>query len=164
MGCFLLMETLRTMARVGSPSFFDKVNAVLLLSPDIEIDVFRKQAPPVLALGVPIFVVVSTKDRALLISAVIRTERTPRVGSISSPAELGPLDVTVIDLSNVAAGGGMGHFALARSPELINMLTGMRRQGIDILDTEQQQGILDSSIALIQQGTDILLTPIAPAP
>lgn len=72
MGCFLMMETLRTMARVGSRRFFDKVNAVILLSPDIEIDVFRKQAPPVLAEGVPIFVVVSTRDRALLISAVIR--------------------------------------------------------------------------------------------
>lgn len=72
--------------------------------------------------------------------------------------------MTVIDLSNVNAGGGMGHFALARSPELINMLNGMRRQGIDILDTQQQQGILGSSISLIQQGADILLAPIAPTP
>ena len=90
MGCFLLMETLRVMARLGFDEVFAKVNAILLLSPDIEIDVFRKQAPPVLARDVPIFVVVSTRDRALLMSAMIRAERsTPRVGSISSPEELG---------------------------------------------------------------------------
>ncbi len=163
MGCFLMMETLRVMARVGFDEVFAKTNAVLLLSPDIEIDVFRKQAPPVLARHVPIFVVVSTRDRALMISAIIRAERkTPRVGSIASPAELGDIDVTVIDLSKVEAGGGMGHFALARSPELIALLNNMRDQGIDVLDTKQQQGLIGSGVSLIQQGTDILLSPLAP--
>ncbi|MBP7002001.1 alpha/beta hydrolase [Amaricoccus sp.] len=162
MGCLLMMETLRTMARIGYPEVFSRINAVLLLSPDIEIDVFRIQAPPVIARGVPIFVVVSTRDRALMLAMMVRAERTPRVGSISSPEELGIDDVTVIDLSNVNAGGGMGHFALARSPELIELLRGLRENGIDVLDESRQRGLFETGVSLIQRGADLLVEPLSP--
>lgn len=160
MGAFLMMETLRVMARTGHDRFFAKAEAVLLLSPDIEIDVFRKEAPPVLARGLPIFVVVSTRDRALLISMVIRAERTPRLGAVASAEEIGLDEITVIDLSDVDAGGGMGHFAIARSPELIEMLKGLRNQGIDVLESERKNGILSAGIAVIQGGADILKAPL----
>ena len=65
MGAFLLMDTLRLMARTENRAFFRKVNAVILISPDIDIDVFRKEAEPVLARGVKIYVIVSQGDRAL---------------------------------------------------------------------------------------------------
>ena len=48
------------MARLGYDEVIAKINAVILLSPDIEVDVFREQARPVLERGVPIFVFVST--------------------------------------------------------------------------------------------------------
>lgn len=160
MGAFLMMETLRTMARTGHDRFFAKADTLLLLSPDIEIDVFRQEAPPVIARGLPIFVVVSTRDRALLISMVIRAERTPRLGAVSSAAEIGLDDITVIDLSDVDAGGGMGHFAVARSPELIELLTGLRSQGIDVLEGERQNGILTAGLAVIQGSADILKAPL----
>ena len=47
MGGFLLMDTLRLMARTDNDAVFRKLNAVVLISPDIEIDVFRKEAEPV---------------------------------------------------------------------------------------------------------------------
>lgn len=162
MGSLLLMETLRQMARSGYPEVFARINAVLLLSPDIEIDVFRTQAPPVIARGVPVIVVVSTRDRALMLSMVMRTERTPRVGAISSPEELGIDDVTVIDLSNVDAGGGMGHFAVARSPELIGVLRGLRENGVDVLEESRQRGLFEGGVSLIQQGADMLVAPLSP--
>jgi esterase/lipase superfamily enzyme len=84
MGCFLTMETLSTMARAGHGSFFDKLNAVLLVAPDTDVDVFRTQARPVLSRGVPIFVVVSSRDRALLVSARIRGNYR-RVGDATGP-------------------------------------------------------------------------------
>jgi esterase/lipase superfamily enzyme len=159
MGAFLTMDTLAIMARSGRyADFFDRVNAVLLLSPDIEVDVFRSQARPVLAEGVPIFVVVSTRDRALLISARIRGS-VDRLGSIASKEELGDVEVTVIDLSNVEAGGGLGHFAIANSPELIGLLRGFREAGIDVLGSESQQGVIESSVSLIQQGTEFIFSP-----
>jgi esterase/lipase superfamily enzyme len=159
MGAFLTMDALRTMARVGFDEVFAKIGAVMLISPDIDIDVFRKQARPVVERGVPVFVIVSTRDRALLISAMLRGERD-RLGSISSTDELGDIDVTVIDISNMDAGGGMGHFALARSPQLIGLIRGMQAEGIDVLDAEDQQTILDTSFSIIQQGADFILTPL----
>ena len=74
MGGFLLMDTLRLMARTENAAVFRKLNAVVLISPDIEIDVFRKEAEPVLARGVKIYVIVSKGDRALKISARLRGE------------------------------------------------------------------------------------------
>jgi esterase/lipase superfamily enzyme len=162
MGCLLLMETLRTMARAGRADVLSRINAVVLISPDIELDVFRKQAPPLLAYGVPIIVVVSNRDRALMFAMMVRTTRTPRVGAVSSPAELGVADVVMVDLSNVNAHGGMGHFALARSPEIIELLRGLREDGVNLFEESQQRGVLSSGISLIQQGADMLVAPLAP--
>lgn len=159
MGAFLTMDTLATMARVGHDRFFSRVNAVILLSPDVEIDVFRLQARHVLARGVPIFVVVSERDRALLVSARLRGERK-RLGSIASPEEIGgDLDINVINLTDVA-GGGLGHFAIATSPELIELLGGMRAQGVDVLETDRQPGVIDASVELLRRGTDIVFAPL----
>ena len=161
MGTFLLMDTLWSMAKAGDRDFFRRINAVVLLSPDIDIDVFRREALPVLQMGVPVFVVVSTQDKALLISARMRGE-TERVGSIDSLSDLGNLDVTVIDLSSIDAGGDMGHFALAHSPDLINMLGGMMRAGQDVLSTPRQRGIIGTSVAILKQDTGLVLAPLAP--
>ncbi len=157
MGAQLTMDTLSIMARLGYDAFFRKLTSILLISPDIEIDVFRKQAPPVLARGIPIFIAVSRKDRALEISSIIRGERE-RLGSIRSDEELGGLDVILIDLSDVEAGGGLGHFALARSPELIAMLRGLPDTGLDLLEN-QEGGLVGNTVALIQQGTSVLISP-----
>jgi esterase/lipase superfamily enzyme len=161
MGTFLLMDTLWSMAKAGDRDFFRSVNAVILLSPDIDIDVFRREALPVIRTGVPVFVVVSTRDKALLISAKLRGENE-RVGSIDSPSDLGDIDVTVIDLSGIDAGGDMGHFPLAHSPDLINMLGGMMQSGQDVLATPRQRGIIGTSVAILKEGTEMVLSPLAP--
>jgi hypothetical protein len=54
----------------------------------------------------------------------------------------------------------MGHFALARSPALIGMIQGMQTQGIDILESGRQQGIIQSGVSIIQQGTELILAPL----
>jgi esterase/lipase superfamily enzyme len=159
MGAFLLMETLRGMARVGSPALA-KLNAVVLISPDIDIDVFRRQARPVIARGIPIFAIVSSRDRALLVSAFIRGE-TRRVGSIASPEELGDVAVTVVDISNVDSADNLGHFAVATSPALINLFRGLRAQGVDVFGRPDSTNIFENSITIIQEGTQAVLAPLA---
>jgi hypothetical protein len=69
--------------------------------------------------------------------------------------------VSVIDLTDVA-GGGLGHFAIATSPELIGLLDGLRQQGVDVLETERQKGIIGTSVGLIREGTGIVLAPLQP--
>lgn len=159
MGAFLMMETLRSMAREDTAPAFARLNAVVLISPDIEIDVFRRQALPVLERGVPIFVITSTRDRALLVSAFIRGERR-RVGSIASPAELGEVEVIVIDVTNVDSADSLGHFAVATSPALLALFRGIREQGTDILASPGGTGIIDRSIKVIQEGTQAVVAPL----
>jgi esterase/lipase superfamily enzyme len=160
MGGFLLMDTLWVMALAGYDEVFRKLNAVLLISPDVEIDLFRKEAPAVLARGVPIYVLVSSKDRALRFSARLRGEGE-RLGSINSVDDLGGLDVTVLDLSNVESTDNFGHFKEATSPAVIAWVKALQATGIGVYDEGKRPGLLEGSAALIQQGTDIVVAPLA---
>ena len=158
MGAFLLMDTLRLMARTENRAFFRKVNAVILISPDIDIDVFRKEAEPVLARGVKIYVIVSQGDRALRVSARLRGGQ-PRLGSIKSADELGGLPVTVIDLSAVESPDALGHFKPGTSPSVIAFVSALHKSGVGVFNQGKQRGLIEGSVAVVQQGTDILLEP-----
>ena len=160
MGAFLLMDTLRTMALVGHDEVFRKLNTVLLISPDIEIDVFRKQAEPVLARGVRIYVLVSGSDRALRLSARLRGERE-RLGSIRSAGDLGGLDVGVVDLSAVKSVDMLGHFKSGTSPAIIDFVRRLRASGLEVFDQGGQPGLIETSVSVVQEGTDILVAPLA---
>ena len=103
--------------------------------------------------------VVSTRDRALLMSAMIRGDEA-RVGTAATAGSFKDLDVNVIDLSNVKA-GRLGHFAVANSPELIGLLQGFREAGVDVVSTGRQAGIIGTSVALVQRGTEIAISPLA---
>ena len=159
MGAFLLMDTLRLMARTGNDRLFRKLNAVILISPDIDIDVFRKEAESVLARGVKIYVLVSKDDRALRISARLRGEHS-RLGSIKSADELGGLPVTVIDLSAVVSPDVLGHFKPGTSPTVIAFVSALYKSGGGVFNQGNQNGLIQSSVAVVQQGSDILLAPL----
>ena len=162
MGGFLLMDTLRLMARTDNDAVFRKLNAVVLISPDIEIDVFRKEAEPVLARGVKIYVIVSKGDRALKISARLRGEHE-RLGSIRSADELGGLPVTVIDLSAVKSTDTLGHFKAGTSPTVIAFVSALHREGVGVFNEGKRRGLVEGSVAVVQQGTDLLLAPLGAA-
>lgn len=133
MGAMLLMETLRSMALSGSPRFFDKLRAVVLVAPDVDVDVFREQAAAVAQKGVEFLIFFSSHDRALLASAILRGGGTERLGRLTDPALLDGLPVTLIDTSTAQGTDGLGHFGLATSPALIAMVRGMNEQGSRIL-------------------------------
>ena len=138
------------------------MNAVILISPDIEIDVFRKEAEPILARGVKIYVLVSKDDRALKISARLRGERS-RLGSINSADELGGLPVTVIDLSAVESPDALGHFKAGTSPSVVAVVSALHKSGGGVFNQGKQRGLIEGSVAVVQQGTDILLAPLGAA-
>jgi esterase/lipase superfamily enzyme len=162
MGAFLLMETLRTMALAGERKTLSRINAVLLIAPDIDVGVFQQQARPVLEYGVPIYVIVSDADRALALSARIRGD-TRRLGSISDKSDLDGLDVTVVDLSGLQRTDALGHFEVGTSPELIAFFRQLNATGLQVF-AGRQFGVIQSSVALIQAGTEILIAPIAAMP
>lgn len=161
MGTLLLMDTLHLMARVGYPEIFERTESVLLISPDIEIDVFRRLAPPVIARGVPIVVIVSRHDRALLASSLVRGERR-RVGSVHSTEELGVPGVRVIDISDVRDPGFSGHFAVATSPELLTFLRSLEGGGLVALD--RATGPFATGAAIVRRGAGLVLAPLTDEP
>jgi esterase/lipase superfamily enzyme len=156
MGTFLTMETLRTLALAGDRATLDEINAVILISADLEVDVFRRQAPPVLAAGVPIYLLVTDDDKALRLSAALRGERK-RVGSVRTTEELGGLEVAIIDLSAIESKGDAQHLKIGTSPEVIEFIRRIRANGVEIFDDQQKAGLFDKGAVLIQGATGVVL-------
>ncbi len=159
MGTLLVMDTLRGMAREGYDEVFAKLKAVVLVEADLDIDLFRKQAPPVLARGVHLYVLVSDKDRALEASARLRGT-SDRLGSVRSKAELGGLDVTVIDVTDVRSTDLMGHLKEGESPALISFIDGLGSKGFDTFGGAIPGPLQEGGLSLIQQGAKIVVAPL----
>ena len=128
MGGQVVVEALRQMALVGAPEAFGKLYAVVLLSPDVDVDLFRSSVRPLARLDLPWFVFVSSRDRALRMSSFVRGQRD-RLGSIADVAEVGDLDITVIDVSGVDSADPLGHETVATSPVMISLIRGLSAYG-----------------------------------
>ena len=128
MGAQVALEAMRQMALVGSPRFFDKLKAVALLSPDVDVDLFRSEIAPLATMDIPWFIFVSTHDRALRAASFLRGQQA-RLGSLVDPEALAGLDVTVIDMSDVEGGDALNHSVVASSPVMISLVQGLGRYG-----------------------------------
>jgi esterase/lipase superfamily enzyme len=161
MGAMLMMEALRSLAVAGSPAFFDKLQAVVLMAPDLDVDVFRGQAsalPP----GTPVYVFFSSRDRALRASSWLRGG-SDRLGAIRDPALLQDLDVTLIDTSSVDDGeDALGHFAVATSPAMISVIRGLSQYGTEIfVDAENSPSPVQAAFNVVQGVGEAVLSPLA---
>lgn len=158
MGTFLLMETLRGMAHSGETRALRRVGSVVLMSADIDIDVFITQAKPVLAQGIPIYLLVSKSDKALFLSSVLRG--TPdRLGSITDEDVLQGLDVVVVDLSDVESEEFLGHFKEGNSEALIQFVRQVHAQGGEIFTQGKRAGVLETDVSLVQSGGGLRILP-----
>ncbi|MEM7732635.1 MAG: alpha/beta fold hydrolase [Pseudomonadota bacterium] len=130
MGSQLVMETLRQAALRGNRGMLDRVSSVVLMSPDIDPDVFRQQARAIGTLPDPFLIFVSRQDRALNISALL-TGFKPRLGVIDSRDQLDDLDVQIIDFTELSDGRALDHSVPVTSPVAIKVLRGMIEQSED---------------------------------
>ncbi|MDF1669147.1 MAG: alpha/beta fold hydrolase [Roseovarius sp.] len=124
MGSQLVMEVMRQAALKGDRRLLSRINSVVLMSPDIDPDVFRTQALAIGDLPQPFLIFVSQQDRALNLAGFI-TGRKPRLGVIDSPDVVEGLDVKVIDFTALSDGEGLNHAVPATSPAAISVLRGM---------------------------------------
>ena len=108
---------------------------MILLAPDVDVDLFRSEVRPLEGMEIPWYVFVSSRDRALRISSFVRGQRE-RLGSLGDLEELADLDVTVIDLSDVGSEDPLGHQTVAASPVMISLLRGLGAYGLEILRDE----------------------------
>jgi esterase/lipase superfamily enzyme len=124
MGTWLTMEALREMAlRNGKVS--PKIHNVVLASPDIDVDVFRRQ---ILEMGDkrPHFTVyASRKDKALALSTFLAGDVDRLGGADLRPYKdlLTAYGISVIDATDATQSDPLGHSAFAESSDMLNSLT-----------------------------------------
>ncbi|MGP6085580.1 alpha/beta hydrolase [Antarctobacter jejuensis] len=121
MGGQLVMETLRQLSISGKGHVIDSVVGVSLISPDIDEDVFLRQAKRIEPFPQPFNIMVSTRDRALTLAALL-TGKQERLGSIQDPSRLASLPVDIIDLSDIDGGDRAGHSTAFTAPDAIRLL------------------------------------------
>ena len=127
MGSQLVMEALRQIALRGDRHLLSRISGVVLMSPDIDPDLFDRQAAAIGQLPQPFLIFITKADRALTLSGFV-TGRKPRLGVIDNPEEVRRGDVQVVDFSDLADGEGYNHFVPVTSPAAIRVLNGIIAQ------------------------------------
>lgn len=127
MGSHLTMEVLRQAALRGDRRLLSRISGVVLMSPDIDPDLFRRQADAVGELPQPFLIFTAQQDRVLSLASFL-TGRKPRLGVIDGPDKVAGLKVQVIDFTELADGEGMNHSVPVTSPAAISVLNGLRIQ------------------------------------
>ena len=157
MGASVTMETLRQMVlRDGSPAL-DNVAGVILIAPDLDVDVFRAQARDIGELPQPFLIFGSSRDRVLGISATLAGSKG-RLGSLDSLEPIADLPVTYLDTA--AFNVGAGHLNLGENPALLKLLGGIL--GIDAAfraDARSRVGLLPGLVLTVRSATEVILVP-----
>lgn len=158
MGSALTMEGLRQLVIRDGTRAKKRIGGVVLISPDLDVDVFRAQARAMEGLPQPFLIFGSSRDRILDISARIAGE-PERLGNLTDLSRIADLNVTFLDVS--AFSQGAGHFTLAQSPALISLLAGIG--DIDAAleaDRVGRVGLLPGVVLTVQSATKVVLSPV----
>jgi esterase/lipase superfamily enzyme len=158
MGAALTMEALRQMALRGGSTALDRVAGVVLISPDIDVDVFRALARDMGTLPQPFLVFGSSKDRVLGLSARV-SGGEERLGALSDLSKIADLEVTYLDTA--AYDVGAGHLNLGENPALLSLFGGII--GIDAAfrsDARARVGLLPGLVLTVRNATAIVLAPV----
>jgi len=118
-------EALRQMA-IRDGRVAPKIRNVILASPDLDIDVFRRQSQELGPSRPKLTLFVSQDDQALSVSRLIGGD-VDRLGQINPGAEpyraeLETAGVTVLDLTALKSGDPLNHGKFAESPEVARLL------------------------------------------
>jgi esterase/lipase superfamily enzyme len=158
MGSALVMEALRQMAIRGGSKVWGRIAGVVLISPDIDVEVFRSQALRIGTLPQPFLIFTSQKDKALALSARL-TGQKERLGTLEDVSLVADLKVTLFEVG--AFSTGAGHFTPGDSPVLIQLLG--RLADVDAAFARDQTGrtdLISGTVLTLQQATRIVLSPV----
>ena len=159
LGTMLVMETLRQID-IASPGWSEaELGGVLLISPDLDIELFQTQADRLAKLPQPFAIFVSSRDRALQLSARINGAAN-RLGTLDDPEVLADYPVTLVDVSKFTTLERAGHFTLGTSPVLISLLgqSGQLRSAFQ-KDRAANAGLLPGTAITVKNATQLILSP-----
>jgi len=128
MGAQLLMETLRQIYRDGNPLIRAKISSVVLISPDIDVDLFNAQVAQLDPLPQPFVVFATGEDKALKFLSLLAGE-PERVGNNMDSSKIENPKILTYDLTSFATGQSLDHFLLASSSALIALLNRLEVEG-----------------------------------
>ncbi len=128
LGTEVLLEALRQIYRDGNPRIRSKIALVLLLSPDIDIDVFNSQIADINPLPQPFVILGSKEDKALGLMRLIAGGNV-RLGDNMDISKINSDEIDIVDLSEFTDGDKFNHFALATSPTLIADINRLKNAG-----------------------------------
>jgi len=158
MGAFLTMETLRQMVLRDGTKALDRVAGVMLISPDVDLDVFRAQARDIGELPQPFVIFGNSRDRVLNLSSTI-SGAGERLGNLDGVAKIADLKVLYFDTSAFTVGSG--HLNPGENPALLKVFGGI----IDIdaafrSDARSRVGLLPGLVLTVRNATEIVLRPV----
>ncbi|MES2550016.1 MAG: alpha/beta fold hydrolase [Pseudomonadota bacterium] len=158
MGAFLTMEGLRQMVLKDGPGALDRIKGVVLIAPDLDLDVFRAQARDIGRLPEPFVIFGSSRDRVLNISATL-SGTGDRLGNMDSVTQIADLNVIYLDTSAYTT--GTGHLNLGENPALLKLFGGL----VGIADAFSKDargrvGLLPGLVLTVRNATEIVLRPV----
>ncbi|MFM7446673.1 MAG: alpha/beta hydrolase, partial [Tabrizicola sp.] len=158
MGAFLAMEAMRQMVLQDGPGALDQIKGVVLIAPDLDLDVFRSQARDIDTLPEPFVIFGSSRDRVLNISATL-SGSGDRLGNMDTVAKVADLNVIYLDTAAFAT--GTGHLNLGENPALLKLFGGL--VGISdafTADARARVGLLPGLVLTVRNATEIVLAPV----
>lgn len=159
MGSGLAMESLRQIAIRGEDRTLGRIAGVILISPDLDVDVFRSQASAIGQLPQPFLIFGSDRDKILRLSARL-TGQAERLGSLSDVSRVADLKVTYLEVGEFSEGAG--HFTLGNSPALIKLIESIGQIESAFEDDRARRiGLISGAVMTVQSATQIILTPVA---
>ena len=159
LGTMLVMETMRQMD-IATPGWSEReLGGVILISPDLDVDLFKTQADRLARMPQPFAIFVSSRDRALQLSARINGAGN-RLGNLADAEALAEYPVTLVDVSEFTTLANAGHFTLGTSPVLISLLSqsGQLRRTFQ-RDRAAQAGLLPGTAITVKNATQLILSP-----
>ncbi len=133
MGNILTVEALRQGVLEGTLGLDEKVNHIVLASPDIDIDLFEKQVGRLPVDAYDFYVIISRDDKALALSRFL-SGGVARVGAAEIEA-FDRLGLTVVDLTELDDGDS-SHTKFAGSPAIVKAIRADLNEGFSAATQE----------------------------
>ncbi|WP_068116151.1 alpha/beta hydrolase [Tropicimonas marinistellae] len=159
MGSQLTMETLRQMALEGKGPVWDRIGGIALMSPDIDVDVFRAQVADVGTLPERFVITTSSRDRALKLSARL-TGQTSRLGNIPTADPVSDLNVTVVNATQLVDVDN-SHMGVVTSPTFLSIMQNVESMNDAFQAADSgRAGLISGTVLTVQNATEIIMEPV----
>lgn len=161
MGSLVVMETLRQID-LHKPGWVGRnIGGVALISPDLDVKLFRSQMKGLSKIPHPFVVFVSDEDQVLNLSARLRGGKNrERLGTINGINEVAEFPIEIIDTTAFSDDAGNAHFVAGSSPAMLALVSQTRSLNSAFgPDTRNLDVLLPGNLVRKKQATRITVLP-----